>query len=199
MTVLIVRCLLSHCDMARLSHNRPEHAVSTAPTLSDAQIQILQQAEAARVDALARFYTPAGNTPDAGFDCSGFVIYVFNQTFGANALPDVTAEQLRLGGRFSVVTSPARAGDLVFFAASAGGAIASHVGIVIDSTCWIRSQSSTGVECVQFTNPYWQPRILSYGRYAGLQRADAIVPSSAGSFASPIRTGTSPFVARIVR
>ncbi|WP_160299847.1 hypothetical protein [Belnapia sp. F-4-1] len=48
--------------------------------------------------------------------------------------------------------------------APAGTSRATHVGIVVSATGWIGSQSSTGVATVKFTNSYWQPRILSYGR-----------------------------------
>ncbi len=174
--------------MARLPNNRPDNTVPIATGLSDAQIQVLQMAELARIEALPKYYTLSGNTPDEGFDCSGFVLYVFNKAFGVNTLADVTADQLRVGGRFPKVEGPARAGDLVFFSAAAGGTTASHVGIVIDSTRWIGSQSSTGVEIVQFANSYWQPRLLAYGRFSGLQKIDSVVPMAAGAFASPIRT-----------
>lgn len=182
--------------MARLPLNRPEHAVPIATGLSDARMLVLKHAEAARVGALTKFYTPSGNAPDEGFDCSGFVIYVFNQAFGANTLPDLTADQLRTGGRFAAVKAPAVAGDLVFFSAAAGGSTASHVGIVIDSARWISAQDSTGVEIVRFANTYWQPRILSYGRFSGLQAPNAIAPASAGAFASPIRSAPRASVAR---
>ena len=70
--------------------------------------------------------------------------------------------------------------------APAGTSRATHVGIVVSATGWIGSQSSTGVATVKFTNSYWQPRILSYGRYQPLQAARPIIPMRAGSFASVI-------------
>lgn len=159
-------------------------APTPAPLLSDAQTLVLQAAEAARIAAAGKDYLFGGNTT-AGFDCSGFVIYVFNQAYGENTLPDVTADDLRTGGRFPAVAAPGRPGDLVFFSAI-GGTRASHVGIVVDADRWIGSQSSTGVAYVSFANPYWKPRLLSFGGYAPMQTARAIIPLRAGSFRSII-------------
>lgn len=154
------------------------------PTLSDAQILLLDQAEAARKAASGKDYLWGGTTTE-GFDCSGFVIYVFNQAYGANTLARVSAEDLRTGGRFPKVDAPKPA-DLVFFSAQSGGSTASHVGIVVSATRWIGAQSSTGVAYVNLTNSYWKPRILAYGRYDQLKTAQAIIPFRAGSFASVI-------------
>jgi cell wall-associated NlpC family hydrolase len=153
--------------------------------LSDAQKILLQQAEAARVASEGNPYTFGGQTIE-GFDCSGFVIYVFNQAYGSNTLLRVTAEDLRTEGRFAAVASPGAPCDLIFFSSSAGSSTAAHVGIVVDSTRWIGSQSSTGVAYVSLSNVYWRPRILSYGRYQPLRVAQSIIPSRAGSFASII-------------
>lgn len=89
---------------------------------------------------------------------------------------------------------PPKPADLVFFLHSPGGTVASHVGIVVDANRFIGSQTSTGTAYAQFSNPYWHPRILSYGRYQPLQAANAIIPMYAGSFASiigPSRHGGS--------
>lgn len=169
-------------------------AQAGAPGLSDAQTLVLQQAESARVAASGKPYT-WGGTDTSGFDCSGFVIHVFNQAYGTNTLARVSADTLRTGGRFLVVTDRQSA-DLVFFKASATGTVATHVGIVVDAERWIGSQSSTGVAYVKFTNSYWKPRILAYGRYQPLQVANAIVPMRAGSFASRIRTAGAPAARR---
>ncbi len=161
--------------------------VGVAPTLSDAQTLLLHYAETARVDASGKAYTWGGTSTD-GFDCSGFVIYVFNQAYGTNTLARVTADDLRTGGRFPSVPAPPHPCDLVFFSQFAGGAAASHVGVVVDTERWIGCQSSTGVAYVKFSNAYWKPRILSFGRYQPLREANALIPMRAGSFGSPIRT-----------
>ena len=163
---------------------------AAAPSLSDAQTLVLAEAEAARVAASGKPYQWSGSTT-SGFDCSGFVIYVFNKAYGVNTLARVTADQLRTQGRFPGVTGAHQAADLVFFSKTAGGSTASHVGIVIDDKEWIGSQSSTGVARVKFSNSYWKPLIMGYGRYELITSAHAIIPMRAGSFASPIRMAST--------
>lgn len=153
--------------------------------LSDAQTILLDQAKATHLAAKGKAYKYAGNDVD-GFDCSGFVIYVFNAAFKNDQLQRVTAEALRTGGRFAKTTTAAP-GDLVFFSAKKGGSTASHVAIVMSDTEFLGSQSSTGVAYVKFSNTYWNPLILAYGRFDKMTSATAIIPSRAGEFASPIR------------
>ncbi|MGL6157355.1 MAG: C40 family peptidase, partial [Ralstonia mannitolilytica] len=57
-------------------------------------------------------YRFGGNTPESGLDCSGFVRYVFNDTFGF-LLPRRAVEMSRVGT--SVDMAELRPGDLVFF------------------------------------------------------------------------------------
>lgn len=148
--------------------------------LSDAQKIVLKEAEDARIAAAGKEYKPGGNTTE-GFDCSGFVIYVFNKAY-KGVLPRVTAEDLRSGGFFRKVEKP-QPGDLIFFGEKK---TATHVGIVINATEWIGSQSSKGVRTVKFNDSYWNPKILSYGRYKDMVNATAIIPAQAGSYASVI-------------
>ena len=70
-------------------------------------------------------YRNGGTTPE-GFDCSGFVQYVFG--LHGVAMPRETREQFRIGR--TVDRDDLVPGDLVFFTTVAPGA--SHVGIVID-------------------------------------------------------------------
>ena len=153
--------------------------------LSDAQTILIEQAKSAHSAAKGKPYKYAGNGVD-GFDCSGFVIYVFNAAFKDYKVQRVTAEALRTSARFTAVTTPAP-GDLVFFSAKKGGATASHVAIVVSATEFLGSQSSTGVAHVKLDNSYWKPLIMSYGRFYQIKDAKAIIPSRAGDFASPIR------------
>lgn len=160
-------------------------ASDAEPILSDAQKIILLYAESTRAAVAGKPYTWGGSTT-AGFDCSGFVIYVFNEAYGSNTLPRVTADALRTNGRFKAVTGAEAPGDLVFFSAAAGGKTASHVGIVVSAEEWIGCQSSTGVAYVKTSNAYWKKRHLAFGRYAPIKAWDGIIPYRAGSYASTI-------------
>lgn len=96
-------------------------------------------------------YVWGGMTP-SGFDCSGYVQYVF----AANgiSLPRVTTQQYKVGS--SVSKSSLKAGDLVFFNTSGSGV--SHVGIYIGSNQFIHSSSSKGVVISSMSNSYWSAR-----------------------------------------
>ena len=71
-------------------------------------------------------YRFGGATPEAGFDCSGFVQYVFRQAAGL-MLPRSSFDQIRQG--IAVAREELQVGDLVFF--NTMRATASHVGIYI--------------------------------------------------------------------
>lgn len=99
-------------------------------------------------------YRWGGSTPDTGFDCSGFVQYVFRQTLGL-ALPRSSFDQIRQG--IAVAREELRPGDLVFF--NTMRATASHVGIYIGENRFIHApRKGKTVEIADFTNSYWQTR-----------------------------------------
>ena len=95
-------------------------------------------------------YKWAGNTP-AGFDCSGFTVYVFNKV--GISLPRTAATQWDAA---TPVSSP-RVGDLVFFETYKVGP--SHVGIYLGDNKFI-SAASTGVVISDMTSSYWKTRYL---------------------------------------
>jgi cell wall-associated NlpC family hydrolase len=76
-----------------------------------------------------------GGTTAAGFDCSGYVQYVFRQV--GIKLPRTAQQQMN--ATQSIPPSEARTGDLVFFVS---GGYASHVGIVISKGMMIDSPRS---------------------------------------------------------
>ncbi|HTE13659.1 MAG TPA: C40 family peptidase [Burkholderiales bacterium] len=99
-------------------------------------------------------YRWGGSTPETGFDCSGFVQYVFRQAVGL-VLPRSSFEQIRQGA--SVARDDLQPGDLVFF--NTMRATASHVGIYIGENRFIHAPSrGKTVEIAEFTNSYWQAR-----------------------------------------
>lgn len=93
-------------------------------------------------------YVFGGTTP-SGFDCSGYVRYVF-----ANAgiyLPRTADAQYECG--YPVSTSELVPGDLVFFSTYEAGA--SHVGIYIGDGSFINASSSSGVSIASLYSSYW--------------------------------------------
>ena len=103
-------------------------------------------------------YRNGGRDPN-GFDCSGFVWYVFAQ-HGLD-VPRTVAEQYAVGS--SVRLDQLEPGDLVFFSTSAAGA--SHVGIAIGADSFVHAPSSTGVVRVErISSGYWAPRFVGARR-----------------------------------
>ncbi|MDP4160659.1 MAG: C40 family peptidase [Bacillota bacterium] len=94
-------------------------------------------------------YVFGGTTP-AGFDCSGFVGYVFSKN--GISLPRNSRDQFKVGT--SVSRSNLKPGDLVFFSMAKNGVI-DHMGIYLGNNQFINAASSKGVT-IYTMGPYWQ-------------------------------------------
>lgn len=114
-----------------------------------------QVANAVLFRALALVGTPyryGGNTPEAGFDCSGLVGYVFRDAAGIE-LPRTSA-QLGAMDRRPVAGNRLQGGDLVFF--SPGRRI-SHVGIYVGDGRFVHAPNSGGtVRLDRLDAPGWR-------------------------------------------
>jgi cell wall-associated NlpC family hydrolase len=85
-------------------------------------------------------YKWGGSSPAEGFDCSGYVRYVYGHQ--GVRLPRTSREQAAAGERVNARVSSLRQGDLVLFAES--GQRISHVAIYAGSRRIIHSSSSGG-------------------------------------------------------
>lgn len=91
-----------------------------------------------------------GGSSAAGFDCSGFVQYVYRSAFGA-AVPRTSRDLSEWGKKIS--RNRLRRGDLVFF--RTGGSGINHVGIYIDDDLFAHASSSRGVTIGNLDNGYY--------------------------------------------
>ncbi|SRR6266542_5404654 len=101
-----------------------------------------------------------GGADPSGFDCSGFVWYVFSQH--RVQVPRTVSEQLRAGSHID--TRDLRAGDLVFFDTMNAHA-ATHVGISIGGDEFVHAPSTAGqVRVERLGSNYWAPRFVEARR-----------------------------------
>ena len=99
-------------------------------------------------------YKYGGNSPETGFDCSGFVRYVFSQA--ANLTLPPTARAISQTGKF-VEKSELQPGDLVFF--NTLKTAFSHVGIYLGNNRFIHAPRTGGqVRIESMDNSYWLSR-----------------------------------------
>jgi cell wall-associated NlpC family hydrolase len=100
-----------------------------------------------------------GGADPSGFDCSGFVRYVYEQN--GLAVPRTVTDLFRVGRE--VPGSQFEPGDLVFFSTVSPGA--SHVGIAIGGDEFVHAPSSSGeVRVERMSAPYWATRFVGARR-----------------------------------
>jgi cell wall-associated NlpC family hydrolase len=103
-------------------------------------------------------YRYSGTDP-SGFDCSGFVQWVFAQH--GTSVPREVRDQYRVGKKID--EDEVKPGDLLFFETVTKGA--SHVGIAIGNGEFIHAPSSKGVVRVErYTSTYWAQRFVGARR-----------------------------------
>ncbi|TFJ93851.1 NlpC/P60 family protein [Lentibacillus salicampi] len=113
-----------------------------------------QAIEAARAQ-IGTPYVWGGESP-GGFDCSGFIQYIFQME--GISLPRTVSETWN----FTTQVDSPSVGDLVFFETYKPGP--SHMGIYIGDGQFIHAGESRGVESSKLSNSYWKERYLGAGR-----------------------------------
>ncbi|MDR5813259.1 MULTISPECIES: NlpC/P60 family protein [unclassified Caballeronia] len=141
-------------------------------------------------------YRWGGNTPDAGFDCSGLVRYVVGRAASVD-LPRTTGEMSSRGE--SVEPDEIAAGDLIFF--NTTGRAHSHVGIYVGKLRFVNAPSTGGTVRLDYlTNPYWAKRFDGIRRVAAPKAAPTpfdgptylASPAPAAPAASPAVQAAAP-------
>lgn len=115
------------------------------------------QLESAVEDVVGTPYLWGGTTPD-GFDCSGFLRYIFEQ-FNID-LPRTSKMQAEVGDK--VAKSELRPGDLVFFNTDGKGI--SHAGVYLGDELFAHSSSKKGVRISRLDEAYYKNRYVTARR-----------------------------------
>ena len=124
--------------------------------------------EANAVSFLGTPYTWGGTTPEEGFDCSGFVQYLYKQTFGIS-LPRTTYTQQYEGEE--VAFKDLQLGDLLFF--SEGGST-EHVAMYLGDGFYIHAPEQGDVIKITHMDsfkPTFAKRILTMKEAKGAKEA----------------------------
>ena len=106
-------------------------------------------------------YVWGGTSPNTGFDCSGFVWYVYKQA--GVSIPRAPLEgQLGAGPRISM--DKLLPGDLVFWQNTYKAGL-SHVGIYLGGGRFINAESeAVGVQIRSLSDPFWAARYVGAAR-----------------------------------
>jgi len=111
-------------------------------------------------------YVRGGHSPATGFDCSGFVRYVFAHAIGVQ-LPTNSASQFLAG--LKVKRADMKPGDLVFFHTSGRHRRITHVGIYISNGQFIHAPTyGKRVQISSLDEAYWAKRFVGAKRPEGM-------------------------------
>lgn len=147
-------------ELAELTDNVPYRL----PALADA---VLERG----FGLLGTPYRFGGVSEQSGFDCSGFIGYVFREELGLE-LPRSTRDMISMEAP-RVARSDLAPGDLIFFNNRGRGRV-SHAGIYIGNGRFLHSSSrrSGGVRVDSLEDGYWNASYLQAKRVLSLAEMD---------------------------
>lgn len=147
---------LSDEDMAELTDDKPYEM----PQLADS---ILSEG----LSLIGTRYRYGGSSIKTGFDCSGFIGYLFKEEAGMQ-LPRSTREMINMDAPL-VARDELEPGDVIFFSTRGRGRV-SHAGIYLGDDQFIHSSSSRsgGVRVDSIGSGYWKRNYLEAKRLLAL-------------------------------
>lgn len=119
-------------------------------------------------------YRFGGSSVKSGFDCSGFIGYLFKEELGMQ-LPRSTREMINIDAPL-VQRSDLEPGDLVFFSTNGRGRV-SHAGIYMGGDRFIHSSSSRsgGVRVDSLEDRYWNRTFIEAKRVLAMAPSESLV------------------------
>lgn len=133
-----------------------DHAPYELPQLADS---VLEKG----LSLIGTRYRFGGNSVKTGFDCSGFIGYLFREELGME-LPRSTRDMINIDAPL-VERKALEPGDLVFFSTAGRGRV-SHAGIYLGDDQFIHSSSSRsgGVRIDSLDDRYWKRTFIEAKR-----------------------------------
>lgn len=132
----------------------PQDAPSARYKAGGAQDDAMNNLAVFAISLVDTLYRHGGDSPETGFDCSGFVRYVFQKSAGW-MLPRTSLEMSLAGEPLDA--DQLRPGDLVFF--NTQKQLFSHVGIYVGENRFVHSPSrGKAISLANMREHYWQSR-----------------------------------------
>ena len=157
----IACALVAQCAFADESPAQAPETESGVLRYRDGIQQIIDRA----LDLIGIRYRRSGANPQTGFDCSGFVGYVFHEGLGL-ILPRASSEISKAGTPVS--KDELKPGDLVFFNTMRHAF--SHVGIYLGDDLFVHApRTGEAIRIDHLQEHYWAKR------YSGARRMSASV------------------------
>ncbi|SEK84150.1 Cell wall-associated hydrolase, NlpC family [Pseudoxanthomonas sp. GM95] len=152
--VLGATLLLAGCGSEREAVRKPAPPASTRvwPTTQVGDPAAVNNVLMRALGLVGTPYRYGGNTPDAGFDCSGLVSYVYRDMLDLR-LPRTSRDLAQVQGP-KIAEDRLAPADLVFFGTRGN---VSHVGIYVGEGRFVHAPSTGGtVRLDHLDGPYWR-------------------------------------------
>lgn len=159
--------LATEAELARFSDNKPYQL----PVLADS---ILERGKS----LIGTRYRFGGTSTKSGFDCSGFIGYLFREEAGMS-LPRSSREMINIDAPL-VKRNDLEPGDLLFFSTAGRGRV-SHAAIYLGDNQFIHSSSrrSGGVRVDSLDDVYWSKTFIEAKRALAMESPTAPAQTTA--------------------